>query len=131
MESRSFSKGIRGKFGLGVEVMKDCLGIIMLGISNGIKKGRIHVILMDIGIHTPQVFLAQTGIDLLVGLVAEDVQGVSDESDIRKSVIKVASYDSIDEGLYSLLVDGAQDSQSDPAYLCLFLSREFTKRGFS
>ena len=69
MESISFSKGIRGKFGLGVEVVKDSLGIEMSGIANGMKKSRIHVILMDIGIHASQVFLAQTGIDLLVGLI--------------------------------------------------------------
>ena len=105
MESRSFSKGIRGKFGLGVKVMKSQLGIVMFGFANGKEEFCVYILLWDIWIPASQVFLSQGGIDILIGLIADNAQGIGDRSDVRKPIIIVAPCDTPDEWFHSLLVD--------------------------
>ena len=99
---------------------KGHLGIVMPGIANGVEKNCIHIILKDIGIVTIQVYLSQGGKNFLIGIVTDDTQGVCNGSDVRESVIIIASDDTSEEWFYSPLIDWVENGQRDFSDFGLF-----------
>ena len=92
---RLFSERIWREFGLGVEVTKGQLGIVMLGFANCDEKDSIHVNLWDIWIHAIYINLVQAGINFLICFYTNLGYGIRDLTIRMLPVIKVTLYNTL------------------------------------